>query len=112
MSIDELVVNALEQAATDLEALEPGTEEYKRQCEAIAKLNEIVREREKAADEFDEKNSPEAKKERLKDRLWQYALPAGINLLGIILVLHYESAGNFITSKAFGMVQKVRGLFG
>lgn len=107
MSNDELFVQEMERAIYELHGLEPGTEEYMRQAQVIKLFNEIVREREKAADEYDEKNSKQAKKERRQERLLK-AMPWLSNLLlggGIML---FEGNGNFIKTKAFSQIIKPR----
>jgi len=67
-----------------------GSEEYVKQLSIAERLHGMV----------DKENPPGVSKETM--------ITVGANLLGIILILKHEYAGNFISSKALGFVIRAR----
>ena len=69
----------------------PGTEEYSTMVEQLSKLEAM-------------KNTPSSDRVS-RDTLVTTAAAATTNILGILLVLHYEQI-NVVSSKAFAMIRK------
>ena len=109
--IGTMLYESLEQAIVDLHGLEPGTLEYKNQAESIKVLNEMIRERERSADEYDETHAKKTFREKLGEANWpeilcRYLLPAGVSIFEVLAILYNEKGGNFITTKALSFMQK------
>lgn len=85
-----LLESELEHSLKSLRAQTIGSDEHKKIMDAAVTLHSLM----------DEENPEGVKKDTL-------ALIAG-NLIGIILVIKHEQVGNFISSKAFGLLLRPR----
>lgn len=83
----------VQEALNALSTLSPGSEEYKRQAEAAQCLLTMKTEKE---NQFS----------RNVTALLQTALVAGVNVLGLCLIIAFEKGGGFFTSKALSFLIK------
>lgn len=84
-----LLESELERSLKGLRSQTPGSDEHKKIMDASVTLHDMM-----------DENPDTVKKDTL-------ALIAG-NLLGIILVIKHEQVGNFISTKAFGLLIRPR----
>lgn len=86
---DEVLKDALEQ----LKTLSPGTEDYKRQAEAVQCL-------------MTAKSEKDSQKSKIIVPIVQTSLVVLTNLFGIGVILAAETNGSFIGTKAFQLLMK------
>jgi len=77
-------------AIADLETHDPDSAEYARITDQIVKLNDVL-------------NGNKPKKTAVSKDVW---VSAGVNILGILLVISKESIGA-VTSKSYSMIKKI-----
>ena len=114
-NVKDVLDEALEKAITDLQDLDPGSEEFERQAKAVAELDKAKTERRKADDnmKIEERRSDDALNIE-KKRFWvnvgqvgATVVTAVVTVFGIVMqwktnqdVMKYEE-DDVITSKAF-----------
>lgn len=114
--LDEMLYREMEQAIVDFRSLDPGSPEYKTQAEVIKIYEDMIRERERYADEIDEKSRKKTFRDWVNEINWlevgvKYLLPAAISVYEVRAIMRNEAEGNFITTKAFSLLQKPLDLF-
>lgn len=110
---DTLFENTLRSAIEKLSILEPGSEEYKRQAEAVKCLMDSYsdsKEREVTRKEHEKDREVELQNQKTKNRtlLIQTAVTVGIGLVELLLVIGFEKTDVFRLKEALKYVFKPR----
>ena len=123
MNIDTLLDNEIQSELEQLKNMEVGTEEYKAAVEGITKLIDRKNERDRLANEKQDRAETQAIENGLRmkqiseDRIDRYLkngiaiagilLPLGVTIWGTIITLKFEEEGSVTTIMGRGFINKL-----